>query len=149
MNGWFRVSLITILITIMSASWSFNDVKADEDDMVDGDVITIDYSGYKKERKGPVDFTHKKHAMDYKMLCWECHHEYKDDEKKWGNKWSPWGEIKTCDECHDPLKKQDKIVNLQKAFHINCKICHKTLAEQKKKAGPYKKCKGCHQKMEN
>jgi len=37
------------------------------------DVINIENKGYKSERKGPVDFTHRKHALDYRVSCWDCH----------------------------------------------------------------------------
>jgi len=106
-----------------------------------GDVLTLDNKGYKSDRKGPVTFTHRKHAMDYRVSCWDCHHEFKDGK----NVWSPWeGETQQCVKCHDPEKTRDKVVNLQKAFHLNCKTCHQELAAQKKKTGPHKKCLGCH-----
>jgi hypothetical protein len=105
-----------------------------------GDVLTLNNKAYKSDRKGPVTFTHRKHAMEYRVSCWDCHHEYKDGK----NVWSPWGETQQCVQCHDPGKSQDKVVNLQKAYHVNCKTCHQNLAAQKKKAGPHKKCLGCH-----
>lgn len=104
------------------------------------DVIVIDNSGYKSDRKGPVTFTHRKHALDYKVSCWDCHHEFKDGK----NVWAPWENTSPCSECHDPVKTQDKVWNLQKAFHVNCKNCHQDLAAKKMKTGPYKKCFGCH-----
>lgn len=106
------------------------------------DVLILDNEGYKKDRKGPVEFSHKKHARDYKVLCWECHHEYKDKE----NIWVPWVETKKCRECHDPMKKEITEIKLQKAFHYNCKGCHKALAKEDKKTGAYQKCAGCHKK---
>jgi hypothetical protein len=45
------------------------------------DVITIENKGYKKDRKGPAKFEHVKHAREYKISCWECHHEYKEDQQ--------------------------------------------------------------------
>jgi hypothetical protein len=105
-----------------------------------GDVLTLDNKAYKSDRKGPVTFTHRKHAMEYRVSCWDCHHEYKDGK----NIWSPWGETKQCAQCHDPVKSQDKVMNLQKAYHVNCKTCHQNLAAQKKKTGPHRKCLGCH-----
>jgi len=45
------------------------------------EVITIENKGYKKDRKGPAKLEHVKHARDYKISCWECHHEYKDEQQ--------------------------------------------------------------------
>ena len=108
------------------------------------DSILIDNKGYKKQRKGPVEFTHLEHAKDYKLSCWDCHHDYKDEE----NVWVPWGTTQKCSECHDPQKKQDKVASLQKAFHLNCRNCHKALQQQDKDTGPYRECSGCHTKSE-
>ena len=105
------------------------------------DVILLNNQGYKKKRKGPVEFTHKKHAYEYRFLCWDCHHDYKDGQ----NIWVPWGETKRCSQCHDPRKKEPNKIMLQKAFHYQCKGCHKELEKIGRKAGAYKKCGGCHQ----
>jgi hypothetical protein len=40
----------------------------------------------------------------------------------------------------------EEVMNLQKAYHINCKNCHEELAKEKKNPGPYRKCYGCHEK---
>jgi hypothetical protein len=45
------------------------------------DIIVIDNKGYDQDRRGPVKFTHKKHAEDYKVACNECHHEYENGEE--------------------------------------------------------------------
>ncbi len=111
---------------------------------LDVDSIMIDNEGYKKQRKGPVEFSHLEHAMNYKVSCWECHHDYQDGE----NVWVPWGQTQKCIECHDPLKKQDKVANLQKAYHLNCRNCHKLLQKQDKDTGPYRECSGCHAENE-
>ena len=110
---------------------------------LEADMILINYEGYKADRRGPVEFTHLLHARDFNILCWECHHEYNNDKE---NVWSPWGMTEKCNQCHDPLKQSDTGIKLQKAFHVNCKTCHKNLAKQKKKTGPFKKCYGCHKK---
>lgn len=110
------------------------------------DLIVLNKDGYKRDRKGPVSFTHKKHALDYKILCWECHHDYEDNNKQNPNIWRPWGETDTCDTCHDPQEVDVTSIKLQKAFHLNCKGCHKVLAKEGKKAGEYRKCTGCHER---
>ncbi len=99
------------------------------------DAFTIENKGYKSERKGPVPFTHRKHAKEYGVSCWDCHHEFKGGK----NVWSPWEQTQQCSECHDPVKSKDKVVNLQKAYHKTCRDCHAKLG-----TGPYRKCFGCH-----
>jgi len=106
------------------------------------ETITIENSGYKKDKKGPVSFSHKKHHDEYKVACSDCHHVYKDGK----NVWKEGDPVKKCSECHDPLKKQGKVKKLQNAYHRNCKNCHKALQKEGKPAGPFKKCNDCHQK---
>ncbi|HDZ22968.1 MAG TPA: hypothetical protein ENH70_00335 [Desulfobacteraceae bacterium] len=106
------------------------------------DQITIQNTGYKKDKKGPVHFTHKKHHADYKVACAECHHNYENGK----NVWKEGDPVKPCKQCHNPLKKQGKVPKLQNAYHKDCKGCHKALAKAGKKTGPFKKCSQCHQK---
>ncbi len=109
------------------------------------DSILINHEGYKKDRKGPVEFSHRKHALDYRIQCWECHHDYQDGK----NVYSPWAETKPCYSCHDPVKKETTEMNLQRAFHLNCKTCHKKLVEEGKKSGVYRECQGCHRSQKS
>ena len=111
----------------------------------DFNEIIVDNSGYKEKRRGPVKLSHTKHAKEYGVSCWECHHEYVDDKK---NIWSPLGDTQACVECHDPLEVQDDAMRLQTAYHINCKGCHKELAIEHKKTGAYRECLKCHEKVE-
>ena len=108
----------------------------------DKDVIVIDNKDYKSKRRGPVAFSHLKHAKDYNVSCWDCHHEFEDNV----NVWVPWSETARCADCHDPGKGDEEMVGLQKAYHVNCKTCHEKLAGQNKKTGPYRGCFGCHEK---
>jgi len=105
------------------------------------DEVIIKNEGYKSDKKGPVKLTHKKHAVDYKIACNECHHEYKDGK----NVWKEGDPVKKCSTCHDPNKKQGDVMKLQNAFHKNCKDCHKEASKEGKEA-PYKKCNDCHDK---
>lgn len=105
------------------------------------DEVVIQNEGYKKDKKGPVKLSHKKHSVDYKIACNECHHEYKDGK----NIWKEGQPVKKCSACHDPKKKQGKTMKLQNAYHKNCKDCHKAAAKEGKKA-PFKKCNDCHGK---
>ena len=128
-----------ILITLVCISAGiFVDMGAATEDL---DVITIDNEGYNKDRKGPVLFEHKMHAYDYEITCWQCHHEYEDGE----NIWSPWGTTKRCIECHDPLTSQGNAFNLQKAYHVNCKNCHKEMKIFGEKSIAYRECNTCHE----
>ncbi len=108
------------------------------------DVIRIDNDIYERDRKGPVIFSHRKHALDYKILCWDCHHDY-DNEGI--NVWNPWDETLACSECHDPTEAFDDVMKLQTAYHVNCKNCHKAMARDDKKTGPHRKCLTCHEKQ--
>ena len=87
------------------------------------DTVSIENEGYKKDKKRPVPLSHKKHSVDYKVKCIECHHEYKDGK----NVWKEDQPVKKCSECHDPEKKQGKTQKLQNAYHSNCKDCHKAI----------------------
>jgi len=107
------------------------------------DEVTIDSKGYQKDKKGPLKLSHKKHSVDYKIACADCHHEYKDGK----NVWKDCDPVKKCGECHNPLKKDGKVLKLQNAFHRNCKNCHKEVnAKDAGKKAPFKKCTECHKK---
>lgn len=104
--------------------------------------ITLEGKKYAKDKKGPVKFTHQKHTADYKIACADCHHVYKDGK----NTWKEGDEVQKCIACHDPKKKDGKVMKLQNAYHRNCKNCHKALKKEGKKTGPFKKCNDCHAK---
>ena len=111
------------------------------------DEVMIETEGYKKDKKGPVKLTHKKHSEEHKVSCNDCHHEYKDGK----NCWNEEDPVKKCAECHNPMKQKDEEVrNLKKAYHNNCQGCHKTLKEDGKipeeEFNKLKKCTNCHQK---
>jgi len=107
------------------------------------DEVTIENKGYKKDKKGPIKLSHKKHSEEYKVACTDCHHDYNDGK----NVWKEGAPVKKCSECHNPLKKDGKIKKLQNAYHRNCKNCHKAYIKEHPDANaPYKKCTKCHQK---
>ncbi len=109
------------------------------------DEVTIENEGYKKDKKGPVKLTHKKHhdAKGHNVACTECHHTYKDGK----NIWKEGDPVKKCSECHNPLKKEGNVKKLQNAYHRNCKTCHKAyIKEHPDSKAPYRKCTKCHQK---
>jgi len=130
-------------------------------------IININNQNYKKDRKGPVKFAHKKHVLENKITCFECHHEYKDEDKDGKmdedkdvdkgeskglrNFYNPWKDKKKCSECHDPLVKKENAPKLQAAYHLSCKGCHekKRIFKDELKDNPldYRKCTTCHQKI--
>jgi len=103
------------------------------------EVIVINNQGYDQDRRGPVNFSHKKHAEDYKVACNDCHHEFENGT----NVWKEGDPVKQCIECHDPIEKKGNAEKLQTAFHDNCQGCHRDL---KDKEAPFKKCTDCHEK---
>ena len=101
------------------------------------DTFKIKEAVFKKFTKSPVEFTHKKHSVDQKIACTECHHVYKDGK----NVFKDGDKVQKCSACHtDPKKDQGKVLSTKNAFHKNCQPCHK---EAKK--GPTK-CTECHPK---
>lgn len=108
------------------------------------DEVILQNKGYKKDKKGPVKFTHKKHNVEYKVACAECHHVYEGGK----NVWKEGDHVDKCNKCHDPKKKnkKTKAMKLQNAYHKNCKNCHKALKKEGKPTGPFKKCNQCHAK---
>ena len=94
------------------------------------DVITLE------AKKGKVTFQHHKHQEHTK--CGDCHHYTGPDGKQVLDEKAE--HAAKCDSCHNkefPNKKLNKPI---KAFHANCKGCHKAQGK-----GPTK-CKGCHKK---
>ena len=106
------------------------------------DEISIKSDAFTKYKKGAVKLSHKKHNVDYKIACAECHHVYKDGK----NVFKEGVPVQKCSECHDALKSKGKVKKLMIAYHRNCQVCHKKLAKGGKKTGPTKKCNGCHEK---
>ena len=144
MNLKIYVFSASFIFTASLASGSFFQIKADTKDSKNLNEIIIDYEGYKKDRKGPVPFAHKKHAKNYGIACWDCHHDFKDGE----NIWVPWDETRPCIACHDPQKKDVTPIKLQRAFHYSCKRCHMKMADEINFSTDPRKCVSCHIKKE-
>jgi hypothetical protein len=107
------------------------------------DEIIIQNEVYKSDKKGGVKLTHKKHNVDYKVACTDCHHVFKDGKQVW----KEGDPVQKCSECHDPEKgEKGEPMKLQNAYHKNCKDCHKDLEKEGKPTGPFKKCNDCHEK---
>lgn len=101
--------------------------------------IVIDGKTYKKDIKGPVNFSHTKHSAEYGAKCEDCHHNYADGK----NTWKTGDEVKKCSTCHDVEKSEGNAKKLMMAYHNNCQNCHKEKVKEGK-AAPDKKCEGCH-----
>lgn len=97
--------------------------------------ITIKSEGYKSRREGAVLFPHQLHIEDYGLDCRECHHVFEDGE----NVWQEGDPITKCAECHNPLKREGKVMRLPNAYHVKCKGCHKKMRDEKDQ------CSLCHQ----
>ncbi len=109
--------------------------------------------------KGPVEFSHAKHATEYKnakgevISCGECHH----DDKGQPLALKEGDNVQKCFECHNQpgeLKGKDAkgksdaelIQYHANAMHGNCIDCHRDYNKAfKTKAAP-QTCTGCHPK---
>ena len=105
------------------------------------DEINIESDVFEKRKYEPTKFTHKKHNIDYKIACTECHHVYKEGK----NIFKEGDGVQKCFECHDVKKSEGKKKKLMLAYHKNCQGCHRELKKVNKKTGPIK-CKDCHEK---
>ena len=156
MSKWFMISLAGVFMigaNVLIASQSTTDavkkvtIRDNEMEAAESleqiDQITLHYQTYEKDRQGPVGFSHLKHAREYQISCWECHHEYSNGGK---NTWAPWGKTEKCIKCHEPNRKKDGVIKLMTAFHLNCKVCHKKRDIYKGDVKLYKECGKCHLK---
>jgi hypothetical protein len=134
---------LTILTAALTALLfvAFGGLTTAADEQEVPDQILLD-NEYERDKKGPVEFTHKKHEEDYGIACADCHHVYEDGE----NVWKEGDHVEKCSACHTPEGEADGPMKLQNAFHRNCKNCHKDLFKEKKPTGPFRKCNDCHQK---
>jgi hypothetical protein len=118
------------------------------------DTMTMESKLFPKHRMSLITFTHKRHNVDYKIACDNCHHVYKEGK----NVWKEGDEVKKCDACHTEAKaprakkgepKLSKAEKIKKyyysAIHENCAGCHKELKKAAKPTGPTV-CTACHAK---
>jgi predicted CXXCH cytochrome family protein len=106
------------------------------------DEISVKSKAFETHKKAAVKLSHKKHHVEYKVACAECHHVYKDGK----NVFKEGDPVQACSECHDPVKSEGKVKKLMLAYHKNCQGCHKDLEAAGKPTGPTKKCNDCHVK---
>ena len=114
------------------------------------ETITMDSKVFGEHTKALVTFSHKKHNVDYKVACAECHHKYEGGK----NVWKEGDPVEKCDACHKEAKppagdKSSKAEKIQKyyftAIHENCVGCHKEMKKAGKPTGPTS-CTDCHPK---
>ncbi len=127
------ITFVTVLFVGLSVIVSGVLTAADVPDQI------LIQNEYPQDKKGPVSFSHKKHVVEYKAACTDCHHRYEGGK----NVWQEGQPVEKCSACHDAAEKQGAAMKLGGAYHQNCKGCHK---EHPDTSAPLKKCNDCHQK---
>lgn len=107
-----------------------------------------------EHKKQKSIFTHKKHIVEYKIGCGDCHH---DDKGKPLDKLKEGDDVQKCFDCHKKPgqikgKKAKGLTKVQKreyhanAVHDNCLGCHRKFNKEKKTKAAPTKCTACHPK---
>lgn len=157
--GTFSKKLIMVTVLMISAIFLATGLYAGTKVK---DVIPLKNKVYKKHKKPIVQFTHKKHAVDYKISCGECHHDKNGkplklkmgdnvqdcaDCHKYTNKSIPKNLKKKIKKLKGKKKKAAKILYYHKeALHANCINCHKAFNKKTKSKKAPQSCKTCHKK---
>jgi hypothetical protein len=102
-------------------------------------MLKMDTEAYEKHERGIVEFPHKKHVLEYKYNCGDCHHDENGE---------PLGSFKmettpTCLNCHDIDFLHE---SHSEGMDVTCGECH--VDEQGKPLEVFKiqKCIECHDK---
>ena len=99
------------------------------------DMQFVSADAFVKPRRTPAVFRHDAHNESAEVEeCYICHHVYDENGKLVEDESS---EDQSCSDCHELARSGNKPA-LMKAFHDNCKGCHK-----EKKKGPAM-CGQCH-----
>ena len=99
------------------------------------DMQFVVADAFDNPQRPPSVFKHDEHnELAQIEACNECHHVYDDNGNLLEDESS---EDQSCSECHE-LEASGNKLGLMKAFHMNCKVCHK----QKKKG--LVMCGQCH-----
>ena len=99
------------------------------------DMRYISAEPFVKPRRPPAIFDHDAHNEKAGLEeCYVCHHLYDENGKLLEDESS---EDQACSDCHELARSGNKPA-LMKAFHDNCKGCHK-----ERKKGPLM-CGQCH-----
>ncbi len=117
----FTVSLFSLVVMIRAHSQE--------------DMVFVDTDAFDNPRRPPAVFRHDAHNELAKIEeCNACHHVYDENGRLVEDESS---EDKRCSDCHE-LGASGRRPALMKAFHTNCKGCHKA-----QKDGPTM-CGQCH-----
>jgi len=101
------------------------------------DMVAIETDVFENPRRPPAVFRHDEHNERAEIEeCNLCHHVYDENNRLVEDESS---EDQRCADCHG-LADSGKQPGLMKAFHSNCKGCHRA-----KKDGPLM-CGQCHVK---
>ncbi len=101
------------------------------------DMQLVSDDAFVNRRRPPAVFRHDEHnELAGIETCYGCHHVYDENGELVEDESS---EDQQCSECHELGRSGNKPA-LMKAFHANCKGCHK-----EKKKGPLM-CGQCHAK---
>ena len=101
------------------------------------DMLFVDNTPFEKSRRPPAVFRHEEHNQLARIeACDVCHHLYDENGRLVEDESS---EDQRCSDCHE-LEASGKKPALMKAFHTNCKGCHRS-----KNKGPTM-CGQCHVK---
>ena len=99
------------------------------------DMVAINSDAFESPRRPPAVFRHDTHNELAKIEeCNVCHHVYDENGRPEEDESS---EDQRCSDCH-AIEASGRQPALMKAFHTNCKGCHKL-----KKMGPTM-CGQCH-----
>jgi hypothetical protein len=99
------------------------------------DMAFVDNDMFENSRRPPAVFRHDEHnELAQIEECKICHHVYGEDGRPVEDESS---EDQRCSDCHE-LETSGGQPALMKAFHTNCKGCHKA-----QKDGPLM-CGQCH-----
>lgn len=119
------------------------------------EMIKMETEGYESHKKGIVTFSHKKHFVEYKISCGDCHH---DDGGQPLKDLKPGDEVQKCIECHSNPgqspkgKGAPKLTDQQKreyhaeALHDNCIVCHRDYNKANNTKAAPTSCGKCHPK---
>jgi len=121
------------------------------------DVIKMENKLYPKHEKGIVEFSHKKHVVEYKGACGDCHHD--KDGKPLANL-KDGDNVQNCAECHKKAGEKPKGKDAPKltdkevlefhaeAIHKNCQGCHKEFNKKNNSTNAPTTCVKCHPKTD-
>ncbi len=100
-------------------------------------IIVLKHKEISPHQRPLVTFKHDVHE---RIECIGCHHDY--DE--YGNNRGGEDKAQSCTNCHgNPSISNKRVLPLTEAFHAQCKKCHESMIEARKKSGPIM-CGDCH-----